>query len=142
MAIMNKVFIYSTSPRYSHLESYLKKKSAKVLRMLKKDGVSFEIFLVLEKEIKKINRERRNKNRTTNVLSFCEPKNFVYPKEKYKRMGEIFISPDFVKKAGQEINLMLVHGILHLFGFDHIRKNEALKMERKEALLLKSLLEK
>lgn len=95
-----------------------------------------EFFLIRDAEIKKINKKYRNKDAVTNVLSFCEPKKFVRGNQKENFLGEIYIAPDYIKRHGQSIEHMVVHGILHLCGYDHITKKDAEKMEKKEIDIL------
>lgn len=134
---MNKVLVYCESQKYLKSKSSVSRKALKVLKMLKKDNLLVEFFLVSEKEIKKINLKYRKKNKVTNVLSFCETKGFIFPKEKQRRIGEIYLSLDFIKRNNQDLNLMVVHGILHLLGYDHIVKKDREKMERLEDRILR-----
>lgn len=96
-----------------------------------------EVSLVLasERKIKEINRKYRKKNKPTNVLSFEE-------------LNEIFICPQVVQKEAKkqkkpfetELTRMLIHGILHLSGYDHEEsKKEAAKMQKLEDKILNIL---
>ena len=84
--------------------------------------------------MKELNKKYRRKNRETDVLSF--------PGEKE---GEVIICPSVVKKNAKnfgssfksELVRILIHGILHLLGYDHEKsKKEAIKMEKKQAYYL------
>jgi probable rRNA maturation factor len=93
--------------------------------------------------IQNVNRQYRNKDYPTDVLSFVSneqtPQGFLW--------GEILISPAMAlinateNNHGllQEIQVLLVHGMLHLFGYDHENEEEAQIMQNLEALLLNSL---
>ena len=97
------------------------------------------ITLVDDKYIKKINKKYRGINKPTNVLSFELGDDVL--------LGDIFISLDTVMKEAQDENIsvaehtahMVVHGILHLLGYDHIKNSDAEKMEKQEIMILKKL---
>ena len=81
-----------------------------------------ELILVENDEIQKLNKEHRNINKATDVLSF--PLEFDFPN---MPLGSIVISVDFVEEKAKEYNhsftdeltLLFIHGLLHLLGFDH-----------------------
>ena len=97
------------------------------------------IILTNDKEIKKINHKYRNINKPTNVLSFELGDDVL--------LGDIYISLDTVaREAKQEkISLknhtshMVVHGVLHLLGYDHINNDDAIVMENKETKILSKM---
>ena len=90
----------------------------------------FDIIFVTEDEIKRINKEFREKDSVTDVISFAnidDPMNFDY-----SSLGEIFICVkrafDQAKEYGhskdREMVFLAVHGYLHLCGFDHMTKED------------------
>ena len=99
----------------------------------KKIRGTVEVTIVGEKKIKSLNAKYRGKNKVTDVLSFSwleggeMPGNFL---------GQIFICyPQSVRQAKEykilveeEFARMLVHGLLHLVGYDHIKDKDAKKM--------------
>ncbi len=95
-----------------------------------------ELILTTDEEIKKINKEFRNKDKATDVLSF--------PLENIPGMplGSIVISIDTAKKEAEEfghsiedeIKLLFIHGLLHLLGYDHEIDNG--EMRAKEAEII------
>lgn len=101
------------------------------------------ILLTNDEEIHALNRDYRHKDAPTNVLSFCLP----YMGNGYWLAGDIIISYDRILQECKEQNIpfryhfahMLVHGCLHLQGYDHIEDKEAEKMEKKEQTLLKKI---
>ena len=127
-------------------EKFLKKIADKVLKKERKEKAELSIALVPSKKIEEINRIYRGKDRTTDVLSFPEPKSFfknIKGKnfQKTKSLGEIIISPKEVMKNSKrlgtsfdkELALCLIHGILHLLGYDHEKnKKKAEEMRKKE----------
>jgi len=75
-----------------------------------------------------------------NVHSFEAPKDFPRPDIKpYENLGEIYLCPEHIKKKKEDLTLMLVHGMLHLLGYDHKKKSDRIKMEKKEEELLNKL---
>lgn len=97
------------------------------------------ILLVNDPEMKEINKERRGKDKTTDVLSF--PLLDLDIPTPHKTLGEIVISGDTLLKQAEEIghsNLdefyrLLVHGLLHLLGYDHeVSTKEEERMKQKE----------
>lgn len=126
-------------------QSFVKKIASMVLKQEKKSDHYLSIVFVSAAQMRKLNKKHRNKDKATDVLSFCflENKDF---KQKEKWLGEIAICPQVVKKnAGefkksfqQEMALMIIHGILHTCGYDHEKTQaQALKMERREQYYLK-----
>lgn len=97
------------------------------------------IILTNDEEIQALNTQYRHINKPTNVLSFELNDDIL--------LGDIYISFDTVYKEAAEQNIsfvdhtahMVVHGILHLLGFDHLIDKQALVMESKEIKILKKL---
>ena len=97
------------------------------------------ITLVDDKKIHKLNKQYRGIDKPTNVLSFELGDDIL--------LGDIFISLDTVKREAKDANIsveehtahMIVHGMLHLQGYDHIKDKEAKIMEDKEIKILKKL---
>ena len=81
-----------------------------------------ELLVVQNDEIQQLNKEHRNIDKATDVLSF--PMDFDFP---HMPLGSIVISTDFVEEKSkeyghsfnEEFSLLFIHGILHLLGFDH-----------------------
>lgn len=108
-----------------------------VVRDLRGKVVTLEVFLASSKELKHFNKKYRNKNKPANVLSFKEPKGFFYP-DNQRRIGEIFLNIEAVFDK-EKIALFLVHGILHLFGYEHKTKDGRIRMEKREQSIIKNL---
>ena len=102
------------------------------------------IRLVDEEESQSLNHEYRGKEKPTNVLSFPfeAPPGITLP-----LLGDLVICTQVVAKESEEQNKtlsahwahMVVHGTLHLLGFDHIDPIEAEEMEGKEIAILAEL---
>ena len=97
------------------------------------------ITLVDDKQIHKLNKQYRNIDKPTNVLSFELGDDVL--------LGDIFISLDTVKKEADIAGIsvpehaahMIVHGMLHLQGYDHLNDHDAEIMEQLEIKILKKL---
>jgi probable rRNA maturation factor len=108
------------------------------------DEAQLTIRLVEEGEITELNATYRHKNKPTNVLSFPYE---AMPGVDIPLLGDIVICAAVVAQeaAEQEKPLqahwahMVIHGTLHLLGYDHIAENEAERMEGLEIALLGGL---
>ena len=95
-------------------------------RFIKKK-VSLTILLSNNKNIKKLNKKFRNKNKATDVLSFPSEKKINIKKSPY--LGDIIISYEFINKPKvlsalefkNKVAKIFIHGFLHLLGYDHIK---------------------
>ena len=102
------------------------------------------IRIVTSNEIQALNKTYRNKNNATNVLSFNYES---YKEEKKSLIGDIAICAEVVnseaidKKISPQAHWahIVIHGVLHLFGYDHENEAQANIMEQKEAAILHSL---
>jgi probable rRNA maturation factor len=74
-----------------------------------------------------------------NVLAFPEPARFPHPEMKKKYLGEIYLNRDILKKSPDRATPLLLHGTLHLLGYDHIKPSDTKDMEGMEAKILKQL---
>ena len=99
--------------------------------------VSLTILLSNNKKIKKLNQDFRNKNKSTDILSFPFNEKNKILKKTY--LGDIIISYNFVDKPrSQNLKIfkdklirIFIHGFLHLLNFDH-KKNKDFKIMLKE----------
>ena len=87
--------------------------------LTKKD---IDLMVVNNEEMRLLNKEHRNIDKATDVLSF--PMDFDFPN---MPLGSIVVSTDFVEEKSkeyghtfnEEFSLLFIHGILHLLGYDH-----------------------
>lgn len=104
-----------------------------------------EINIVSPAIIKKLNKQYRGKNSVTDVLSFAWQED---KKVKSDFLGQIYICWARIKTQAKEWEVsekeefvrILVHGLLHLVGHDHIKKSEAIKMFALQEAAVKSIL--
>ena len=107
--------------------------------------VSFTLLLSNNKNIKKLNKLFRNKNKSTDVLSFPLNKKIKISNNIY--LGDIIISYNYLDKPkSQDIKIfkekvikIFIHGFLHLVGFDHVKNKDYYKMVKEENFLFKSV---
>lgn len=100
--------------------------------------------IVDEAEGLQLNQEYRGKARATNVLSF--PFDQSVPLE-IPYLGDIVLCAPVVKKEAQQQNKtmqahyahLIIHGVLHLLGYDHVDEGQAIEMERLEIHALSQL---
>jgi len=109
------------------------------------------LLVIGDAEVHRLNRDYRGKDRTTDVLSFGmiggENGAFVTPPDGVKRLGEVIISyPQAerqAKDAGHsvkaEMALLVVHGVLHLLGYNHESAADKRKMWRRQKAVLAKL---
>ena len=94
------------------------------------------LSFVSSEEMQLLNKTYRNKDKPTNVLSFELPENFPVGDEK-TLIGEIALCEEIIYEESKKykkifenrLKHMIIHGLLHLIGFDHIKKEEENKME-------------
>ena len=118
---------------FNTLASYFPKK----YRFIKKK-VSLTILLSNNKNIKKLNKKFRNKNKPTDVLSFPLEKKLNLKKN--LNLGDIVISYEFMNNPKSLKNLefknkvtkIFIHGFLHLLGYDHVKMKDFKKMIKEE----------
>ena len=107
--------------------------------------VTFTLLLSNNKNIKKLNKVFRKKNKSTDILSFPLDKKVKISKNTY--LGDIIISYNYLDKPkSQDLKLfkekvvkIFIHGFLHLLGFDHKKNKDYSKMLKEENLLFKSV---
>ena len=103
--------------------------------------ISINLRIINDKEMTELNRKFRNRDSSTNVLSFT---NEDISKTITGNLGDIAINYDYLERESTEQSKsfddhmihMLVHGIYHILGFDHKNDEIAKVMERKEITLL------
>lgn len=118
----------------------------------KPSSVDVSISFVTDEAIAELNEKYRQKSGPTDVLSFeCDGVEdelmaaTVVEGQAYE-LGDVIIAPDVAERQthefgtsfAEEISLLLVHGLLHLCGYDHIEDDEAEIMEKREAEILEA----
>jgi len=112
------------------------------------DGREIAVRVVGKSESRALNRQWRGKDKPTNVLSFPAPEQARrrLPREAFLPLGDLVICADVVRREAQRDGKplaahwahMVVHGTLHLAGYDHeTGERERMRMERREIAVLK-----
>ena len=123
------------------------KKISKIVKFFKGKNVTFTILLTNSLNMKKLNKKFRNRNKSTDVLSFpfLSSNNLKFTKQKKFYIGDIATSYEIINSRSKKNNFFLefdkawVHGLLHLIGYDHIRNQDYYKMNEIEKRILNSI---
>lgn len=112
------------------------------------EGTELSVSIVGDFSIRRINREYLGKDRPTNVISFSLQEG-EFTEVAPNALGDVIVSADTAKREAEEggmalfdrVCFLLLHGILHLCGYDHERSGEAeaRRMEQKESELFNIL---
>ncbi|OUW57662.1 MAG: rRNA maturation RNase YbeY [Candidatus Pelagibacter sp. TMED197] len=116
-------------------------------KLYKKKTLICSLLLSGSPEIKKLNNKFRNKNKSTDILSFPfyekEQLNKIIKKNKEVYIGDIIINLNKIKnrqnkdKFKEELNKLWIHGLLHLFGYQHKKNQDFRIMSQIEKRYLK-----
>ena len=148
---MNKIYIivddniWSKHLGFDEWNILLPKVFDKIVSMKKCRNCSVNLLLTNDMNIQKLNNKFRYKNVPTNVLSFPQ----YNPKDKELgigniNLGDIAMSFETIRTESIQFCIdlfnrcthLFVHGVLHLFGMDHIKEDDRLKMETLEVEIL------
>ena len=108
------------------------------------DEVNIEVSFCKSEEMQKINKQFRQKDKTTNVLSFPDKD---LTKISNTCIGEILVCNDVLEKESAEQNKnvfdhfvhLVIHSMLHMVGYGHDEANDAILMENKEVKFLSQI---
>ena len=110
-----------------------------------KKKIYLTLLLSNNRNIKKLNKKFRNKNKHTDILSFPFHQKSKKLNEIY--LGDIIISFNYMNKPKnlsnyqfkEKVSKIFIHGFLHLLGFDHVKKNNYINMLKEEEKIFKSI---
>ena len=137
-----------TSDKGISIDSGLKDKLQSIVSLIfREEGLvdsEINLRIIDDAEMKKLNHKFRNKNLTTNVLSFQSDDISI---KHTKNIGDIAISSEYVEREALEEGKffedhmihMLAHGVYHILGYDHQNEETALIMENKEINILNKI---
>ena len=121
---------------------------SRILKILDYADKEISIVLTDDESIKTLNRQYLGKNKTTNVISFSLREG-EYGDINPQILGDVVISLDTAQKDAlknnlsfeEEIDFLLIHGILHLLGYNHenTSRDETIKMKQKEKELFNKI---
>ena len=112
------------------------------------EDLELSCILVDDQKIHEINKEYRNIDRSTDVISFAlEDNEQYYVSGMPRSLGDIFISIDHVKMQAEEYGhslkremcFLFTHGLLHLLGFDHMEAEDEKEMIAMQKAILEAL---
>lgn len=137
---IEKIVNFFDEPKINEFVSYILKNEYK--EEFDKNEYYLSLLITTNDEIQKINREYRQKDTPTDVISFAynETENFGA----VNMLGDIVISIERVKEQSSEYGhsderefyYVLCHGMLHLLGYDHIEEEDKVVMRRREEEIL------
>ena len=141
---MNNVGIFNeTNEEIKELET-VSKLIEFAIKHEKLDNLEFNIIIVDNNKIHKLNKEYRGIDRVTDVITFALEDNKDFPKESVRILGDIYISIDKARSQAmeyghsflRELSFLTIHGFLHLLGYDHMTKNdEEIMFSKQEDIL-------
>ncbi len=122
-------------------ESAIQEALTKAAKVLEKNFSNQEVSVVLtnDAEVQKLNKTYRHQDKPTNVLSFVSDAD--------GELGDIILAYETVVKEAEDAGLLplhhvthlIIHGFLHLLGYDHHHEEEAQRMETMEIRILRDL---
>ncbi len=132
----NEVVIHNLNKKYKLNLAQLKNLAKKILEN-EKNKATVNLIFINDRYMKKLNHKFLGKNKTTDVLSFpLESEGEREP----PFLGEVYISLEQAERQARqyqvsfsdELKRLVTHGVLHLLGYDHKTRKEALEMRKKE----------
>ena len=110
------------------------------------DDLEVSVMLTNDRRIAQLNKQYRNVDGPTDVLAFVQDAQDELPADSDERMlGDVVISVETAARqaeerrytCGEEIDVLLVHGMLHLLGYDHAEPEETRRMFERQAEIVK-----
>lgn len=108
------------------------------------ENIEFDIIFIDNKKIRELNRDYRNIDKPTDVITFALSDYEDVICDKIKVLGDIYISTEKAHEQAleyghsylRELSFLMVHGFLHLLGYDHMNKeDEKIMFEKQEVIL-------
>lgn len=147
---MNQIGMFNeTGVELTEEEKMIQKLVKEVLKEEKVRNAECNIIFVDNEKIHEINREYRHIDRVTDVISFAledEMENEPSAQYEMRVLGDIYISVDRAKEQAleyghsflREICFLVIHGMLHLLGYDHqTTEDEKIMFQKQEEVLAK-----
>lgn len=122
----------------------LKKIVEYTLKYQKVENSILNVIIVNEDKIRELNKNYRNKDSVTDVISFALEDDDTFIKTNIRVLGDIYIcfkrameqAINYNHSLKRELSFLTVHGILHLLGYDHMNeKDEKVMFELQERIL-------
>ncbi len=141
-----KILIQNRQRKYPLNERQIRRWVSAILKMQNEADAEMGLVFVNNRTIRTYNKNYRGKDAATDVLSF--PMRSTGAKDFSPLLGDIMISlkkcyeeaPLFYHRNSEHLLFLLIHGILHLLGYDHEQsRNEAAKMKRREKVIFEAV---
>jgi len=150
MAIMQFTYINLSSEKswknYRQMVVLIEQRTRKILKI--RQSFQFSVIMVDEDRIHEINREYRNIDRPTDVISFASQDQLsIQVKESTTELGDIFINVKAVREQAEqyghslkrEFSFLVTHGLLHLLGYDHMKDDDEKEMNQLQEEILSEI---
>jgi probable rRNA maturation factor len=133
--------------RVAGLEQLTERAVAAALKHVHADSnVEISVLFAGDAEAARLNAKWRRRDYTPNILSFPAPRQEA-PSGEPRLLGDLILAADTVAREAEEqrkplkshVTHLIVHGTLHLLGFDHMEEKEARRMEEAEIAILAGL---
>jgi len=133
-------------------EGFLREVAANALTAEKQSDAEMGILVTGQEKMRQIHKEYMGEDEPTDVLSFAmkekgpaDAPDFVFPSGDAVHLGEVIISYPQAEmqaverghSARKEVAILLIHGVLHLLGYDHDQSEHQKKMQAREKAILK-----
>lgn len=138
--VINETLEKDIDSLLEELENYLKE----VAKEEGLENILYNVIIVSNEEIRRLNREYRNKDSITDVISFALEDDETSKSEVIRVLGDIYISIDKARSQSieyghslkRELFFLATHGFLHLLGYDHMIEEEEKVMFAKQEEVL------
>jgi rRNA maturation RNase YbeY len=122
-----EVTVSSSSASFRGLEGEVADAVRAALARLRRGKSAVDVFLV------------GNALMQANVLSFQATEDVPRPDRRGVFLGEVYLNPLYIRKRKENLLFMVIHGVLHLAGYDHERAGDRMTMEALERKLMRAL---
>ena len=141
---MEKIEFYNETKEKVLEEKELKKLIKYALKYMNLKNVSFSVIFVDNNKIHKLNKDYRNIDRPTDVITFRLADYEEVMCGKINILGDVYISLDKAKEQAieyghsylRELSFLLIHGFLHLLGYDHMNEEDEKEMFQLQDVIL------
>ena len=143
---MNEIEIINETKEKIDIDD-LRKVIDKALESENVSNAIMNVIIIDNEKIHEINKEYRGIDRPTDVISFALEDDKTFVNTDFRVLGDIYISIDKVHEQAKiyghserrELSFLTVHGVLHLLGYDHMKKEDEVVMFKKQDEILNSL---
>lgn len=146
---MNIIFSEERMPGQAVVDKMIQAGALCILEEgMEPENVVVSVTFVDEEEIHALNKEYRNVDRVTDVLSFPQFEDLNdLPEEGQVCLGDVVICPeqallqadDFGHSPERELIYLFVHSVFHLLGYDHMEEEDKVEMRKKEELIMSKI---